>query len=87
MILRVLLLTILLFLVFLLVRNFAVSVIRRKYRFARPPGPVKSEDLVQDPCCRRYIPESEAFRASLDDKTLYFCSRECFEKYKAGEKK
>jgi len=87
MILRVLLLTILLFLVFLLVRNFAVSVIRRKDRFARPPGPVKSEDLVQDPCCRRYIPESEAFRASLDDKTLYFCSRECFEKYKAGEKK
>jgi len=84
--LRILLLTILLFLVFLLVRNFAVSTARRKDRFARPPGPVKSEDLVQDPCCRRYIPESEAFRVSLDDKTLYFCSRECFEKYKAGKK-
>jgi len=84
--LRILLLTVLFFLVFLLVRNFAATVARRKDRFAPPPGPLKSEDLVQDPCCRKYIPESEAFRASLNNETLYFCSRECFEKYKAGEK-
>lgn len=84
--LRIFLLTILLFLVFLLVRNFAASVARRKDRFARSPGPPRSEDLVQDPCCRKYIPESETFKASVDNKTLYFCSKECFEKYKAGEK-
>jgi YHS domain-containing protein len=86
MILRILLLTILLYLVFILVRNFAASVTRRKDRFARPPGPVKTEDLVQDPYCHRYIPESEALKASLDGQTLYFCSRECLEKYKAGNK-
>ena len=84
MILRILLLTILLYLVFILVRNFAASLARRKDRFPRRPGPMKSEDLVQDPYCHRYVPESEAFKASLDDKTLYFCSRECLEKYKAG---
>ncbi len=84
MILRILLLTILLYLVFILVRNFAASVARRKDRSARRPGPVKTEDLVQDPCCHRYIPESEAFKTSLNDRTFYFCSRECLEKFKTG---
>lgn len=82
MIIRILLLTILLYLVFLLVRNFAASIARKKEAMARRPAPVQSEDLVQDPVCRRYIPESEAIKASVDGRTLHFCSRECFEKFK-----
>ncbi len=84
MIIRILLLTILLYLVFLLIRNFVVSITRRKAQMPRRPGPIQSEDLVQDPYCRRYIPESEAVRAAVGGRTLYFCSRECLEKFKVG---
>jgi YHS domain-containing protein len=84
MIIRILLLTILLYLVFLLVRNFVASIARKKEAMARRPAPVQSEDLVQDPVCRRYIPESEAIKASVDGRTLHFCSRECVEKFRAS---
>ncbi len=39
------------------------------------------EDLVEDPYCHTYIPLSEAYRASLAGKDLFFCSKECLEKY------
>jgi len=41
------------------------------------------EDLVQDPLCRTYIPISQAIRASIEGKSLYFCSQECLERYSA----
>jgi|GEM_PF-76195 YHS domain-containing protein len=84
MIIRILLLTVLLYLVFLLVRSFAASIARRKQVMTRRPASVQSEDLVQDPVCRRYVPEGEAIKASIDGRTLHFCSRECLEKFRAG---
>jgi len=84
MIIRILLLTVLLYLVFLLVRSFAASIARRKQVMTRRPASVQSEDLVQDPVCRRYVPESEAIKASINGRTLHFCSRECLEKFRAG---
>jgi YHS domain-containing protein len=44
---------------------------------------VKGEDLVEDPYCHTYLPLSSAYQASIKGKTLYFCSRECFEKYRS----
>jgi uncharacterized protein len=43
---------------------------------------IEGEDLVKDPCCGTYIPINSACKATLDGKVLYFCSRECLEKYK-----
>ncbi|MDD5724417.1 MAG: YHS domain-containing protein [Syntrophales bacterium] len=43
---------------------------------------IEGEDLVKDPCCGTYVPVSSACKATMDGKTLYFCSRECLEKYK-----
>ncbi|MEA3486572.1 MAG: YHS domain-containing protein [Thermodesulfobacteriota bacterium] len=42
---------------------------------------IKGEELVKDPCCGTYVPVSSAYKAVLKGKTLYFCSRECLEKY------
>ena len=42
---------------------------------------IKGEELVKDPCCGTYVPVSSAHKAVLNGKTLYFCSRECLEKY------
>ena len=43
----------------------------------------KGEDLVKDPYCHRYLPISQAYRASIDGADVFFCSRECCEQYKA----
>jgi uncharacterized protein len=42
---------------------------------------IKGEDLVEDPNCHTYVPVSDAFRATIDGKTLYFCSKECYRKF------
>jgi YHS domain-containing protein len=44
--------------------------------------PIKGEDLVEDPYCRVNVPVSQAYEAIIDGKTVYFCSRECCEKFK-----
>jgi uncharacterized protein len=41
----------------------------------------RGEDLVEDPFCHTYVPIGDARRETVDGKTVYFCSRECFEKY------
>jgi len=43
---------------------------------------IKGEDLVEDPQCHTYVPVSEAYRVSADGKTLYFCSKECYRKFR-----
>jgi YHS domain-containing protein len=40
--------------------------------------PAITEDLVEDPCCHAYLPLSQAYRASIDGKTRYFCSEACY---------
>jgi len=42
---------------------------------------IKGEELVKDPYCGTYVPVSSAHKTTLNGKTLYFCSRECLEKY------
>ena len=43
---------------------------------------IRGEDLVEDPCCHTYVPVSEAFRVKVGGKTLYFCSEECYRKFR-----
>lgn len=46
------------------------------------PPRIEGEDLVKDPCCGTYVPINSAYKATLNGKTLYFCSSTCLEKYK-----
>lgn len=49
--------------------------------------PAAGEDLVEDPLCHTYVPVSHACRASIEGKTLYFCSRKCLETYTEEQRK
>ena len=42
-----------------------------------------SEELVEDPQCNTYIPLSTALKGPGGK---YFCSKECLESYKSGQK-
>lgn len=42
------------------------------------------EEMIQDPVCGCYIPKSQAFTLSHQGKKLYFCSRECSQKYQSS---
>jgi YHS domain-containing protein len=45
------------------------------------------EDLVEDPWCHTYIPQSDAVQATIEGRTVYFCSRDCYKKFKEQGKK
>lgn len=48
------------------------------------PGPgANGEDLVEDPYCHTYIPQTNALKASVQGKALYFCSKKCLEEFTA----
>jgi len=59
---------------------------KERRRFPGRPASIAGEDLVKDPYCGTYVPESSAVKETIDGKTLYFCSNECLEKYKAEKK-
>ena len=44
------------------------------------------EDLIEDPYCHTYVPEGDAFRASIDGKTVHFCSKKCYKQYEKQRK-
>jgi YHS domain-containing protein len=80
MIFRLLIGIVILYLVYKVVRMFRPA----------PPGlgtsgalrkPKAGEDLVEDPLCHTYIPVSNAWKATVDGKTLYFCSQKCLDQY------
>jgi YHS domain-containing protein len=59
----------------------------RRDRFPRSPASLGGEELVKDPYCGTYVPVSSADKVIIDGKELYFCSRECAERYKEQVKK
>jgi len=83
MILRILIGFIIFYLLYRVAKILFLSPERRPERPPTPQQIVKGEDLVEDPCCHTYVPVSSAYRASIDGKTVYFCSQKCFEMYRS----
>jgi YHS domain-containing protein len=42
--------------------------------------------LVEDPVCKVCVPKKQALTLQDNEKTIYFCSAECREKFKATAK-
>lgn len=40
-----------------------------------------ADEMVQDPYCKVYIPKHRAISMNIDGKELFFCSRECAQRY------
>ncbi len=49
-------------------------------------GAEEGEEMVQDPVCLSYVPISSAIVFDPGQGELYFCSDECRDRYKAGDK-
>ncbi len=73
---------------FLLVRNmirgfFAGTGPRRTVRQSQsPPVPLGGE-LKKDPVCGTYVSAATALQEKIKGETVYFCSNECRQKFKA----
>ena len=57
-----------------------------KQALLKPPTPpaektARGEEMVRDPECGTYVPRSDAIKAQLEGKTLYFCSTDCRDKH------
>ena len=40
------------------------------------------EDMVEDPFCGTFIPKSSALEKKSGGEKLYFCSKECWQRYR-----
>jgi len=48
--------------------------------------PERRDELVKDPVCQTYVVMSRALRSEVGGTTVHFCSRECQDKYRRGER-
>ena len=39
--------------------------------------------LVEDPVCRKLVPQQQALSLEMDGETFYFCSEECCRKFRS----
>ena len=84
--LRLIIAVVIVYLIYRLVKTSLLPLGKKSEKFPRRPASIEGEDMVKDPYCNTYIPLSDAYKASVNGETLYFCSKECFEKYKKMEK-
>lgn len=52
---------------------------------ARSRETTHEDVLVQDPCCKTYVPRGQATTLKHGGETLYFCSPECRERFLSRE--
>jgi YHS domain-containing protein len=74
-------------LVFLLLRSLLRSVFAAMRPASRPaaptPQPAQSGGVLKkDPVCGTYVPTNTAVTRKLDGELVYFCSRECAERFR-----
>jgi len=81
MLVRLLVTLIIIYLLYRLARGIFRLSLRGSGRYPEKPVSLQGEDLVEDPCCHVNVPLSQAYEADIDGKRVYFCSRECYEKY------
>lgn len=72
-------------LVFLLLAYLSFRLLRGFFKTSRHPGTPEEggiiDEMVQDPFCKTYVSKQRAHRKFIGGSELFFCSRECAEKY------
>jgi len=77
-IVRLLAVIVIFYLLYRIARWLFLSSAKKPEPVQNRQAPATTEDLVEDPCCHAYLPVSQAYRASIDGKTMYFCSEKCY---------
>lgn len=45
----------------------------------------EGETMVEDPQCNTFLPLSDAYKASINGRTYYFCSKKCRTEFKQNQ--
>lgn len=75
---RIIYFAVLLYLLYRLVKGFLKQ--GKEYQEKAKNGVI--DEMVQDPVCKTYIPRREAVKRTFGGKEVFFCSRECANKFK-----
>lgn len=77
--LRLLILAVLFYLGYRLLRNSFMKKKSPEESAGRDPGPSDrlTDVLVEDPVCKKLVPRGQAVRLDQDGEIIYFCSQEC----------
>lgn len=72
--------------IILILLSLIIYVIKKSFRHSPSVKKENSkvqggENMVKDPVCNLYIPESEAVKKVIGGKTVYFCSNKCADKF------
>lgn len=78
---RIILLVILCYILYRLVKSLLLPSSQKYGKQAGPRGKIITDEMVSDPYCKVYIPKHDAIKTKIAGKTLYFCSKECKKKY------
>lgn len=64
-----------------------------KSTFGRNDKPLEGSDpgvideMVQDPLCKTYVPFREAVRRVVNGRELFFCSKECADRFESENRR
>ncbi|HEK86736.1 MAG: hypothetical protein ACPLZD_01615 [Candidatus Saccharicenans sp.] len=78
---RIILLAIVFYLLYRVVRFFQSIGEKNPKRHSNSVSPPKKM-MVKDEVCNTYLPEDEAIKEIIDGQVHYFCSEECRKKFK-----
>jgi len=72
----------------LIVLVIATLMPRLRTLIQRPsPRAARHDELVKDPVCQTYVLLSRAVHAEVGGATVHFCSRDCAERYRRGDRR
>jgi len=72
------------YLAYKLLRSWIIGKTSPRADIPQGTGGQIEDVMVKDPYCQVYFPKREGIRAVVDGEELYFCSRECRDKFLAS---
>jgi len=79
---RYLFIAILLYLLYRLIKGF----LKEGVGISKGRADGVIDEMVQDPSCKMYIPRRQAVRRVLRGDEIFFCSKECADRFEAENK-
>ena len=70
------------FLYSFLKKIFKSIFVEKDREFQNPSKKLDEKELVKDPQCGIYVVKNVTFKLKNGEETIYFCSKECMDKYK-----
>ncbi|MBI3599844.1 MAG: YHS domain-containing protein [Nitrospinae bacterium] len=76
--------------IILILLSLIIYIVKKSFRqplYTKKENPKwqAGENMIKDPVCNIYIPESEAVKKVIGGKTVFFCSNECADKFEKFE--